>query len=211
MRSVVIVGHGRSPEGRGWGRKIDRCSLVVRMWDWLPWQDAKDYGRKFDIGLFEIDPHFTATFWRHKQADPAMFWIGSVLSRPERCRIPEGTALVHQEPWNDIGKQMGGIGETGDLQFTRGTIAACWAIENSAPGDRIILVGFDNVKRGRTLSIEEGFSPAYRENPGSLSFRGYREEETKQGNHDFAVELPVLKHLATGHRVRLVFAEDVWK
>ena len=210
MKSVVIVGHGRSPEGRGWGRHIDRCATVIRMWDWLPWQNARDYGRKYDIGLFEVDPQLMGTFNKYRQADPRRGWIASVLSHPKLCRLPDDTELVDQAPWNAVGRAMGGIGETGRLQFTRGTIAGCWAIEHADPGDRIVLVGFDNVKRGATLPVEEGFSPAYRESPGTFSFRGYRPNETKQGNHDFAIEYPVMQRLAAEHSVRIVFAEDVW-
>lgn len=44
---IVIVGHGPSPVGKGWGKEIDRHP-VARMKD-LSWQNWKDYGARLDF------------------------------------------------------------------------------------------------------------------------------------------------------------------
>jgi hypothetical protein len=48
--SAAVIGHGRSPVGRGWGSRIDACDLVVRMWD-NHWQDEADWGFVTILGI----------------------------------------------------------------------------------------------------------------------------------------------------------------
>lgn len=209
LKTFAIIGHGRSPEGRGWGPRIDACT-VLRMWDWSRWQAPADYGVSYDYGFFEAHPQMMATFYENLQCDPSIGWVASALGEVEKCVLPPRTEIVRQEPWNEIGKALGGVGATGRLQFTRGTIAACWAIERAETGEEIVLVGFDNIRAGQELQINQAFSPAYRKNPGTFSFAGYRGGVTKNGNHDFAVEKPVLEYLAAQRGVKLSFAQDVW-
>lgn len=209
MATIAIIGHGRSPEGKLWGRLIDQCDTVIRMWD-CAWQDALDYGTKYDVGLLEAHPQMMKTFQQNNRRKPARGWVASILHQPDRCDLPKGTELVDQAPWNALGQKLGGLGATGRLQFTRGTIATCWAIERARRGSTIVLVGFDNIAAGKTLDIEQAFSPTYRRNPGTFSFSSYKGGVSKAGNHDFAIELPVMQHLARRHRVRLVAAGDIW-
>lgn len=208
MTTWAIIGHGRSPEGQRWGPKIDACT-VVRMWDWAPWQNPDDYGERYDYGLFELGSGITDTFLKHKKREPAKGWIGSLL-HTTKTPIPSRTQIVDQKPWNAIGLRLGGRGATGRLQFTRGTIAACWAIEKSMPDDEVILVGFDVIHRGVSLGINDDFSPEYQKNPGSFPFKGWRPGMKKFGNHDYVVERKVLEHLADQRNVVLSFAQDVW-
>lgn len=206
---IAVIGHGRSPEGKGWGGRINACT-VIRMWDWC-WQARDDYGSRYDYGLFEAHPAMMRTFYENNRADPDKGWVASALFAPERCRLPKNTQLVDQAPWNALGKRLGGKGQTGRLQFTRGTIATCWAIETLAKrGDRIVLVAFDNIRVGRALPLDEAFSKAYQANPGTFSFSSYLENATKYGNHDYAIELPVMRHLAARHGVEIAFAQDIW-
>lgn len=209
MATIAIIGHGRSPEGTRWGALIDGCDLVIRMWD-CAWQAPADYGSKYDFGLLEAHPQMVQTFQKNNRRRPALGWVASVLHQPERCALPPNTELVDQTPWNELGKKLGGIGATGRLQFTRGTIATCWAIEKAKRGSTIVLVGFDNIVAGQTLNIDKAFSPVYRRNPGTFSFSAYRGGVSKFGNHDFAIELPVMKHLAAERRVRLITAGEIW-
>jgi hypothetical protein len=209
MSSCAIIGHGRSPEGKAWASLIDACDTVIRMWD-CQWQDPAVLGNRYDIGLYELHPTMMATFHENVRRNPRRGWVASLLKPVARSQILPRTQIVDQQRWNEIGIAMGGLGMTGRLQFTRGTIAACWAIEDAEPGDRVILVGFDNIRRGVTLPLDQAFCPAYRGNPGSYSFEGYRAQRTKDGNHDFAIELPVMRRLAADHGVSVVFAEDVW-
>lgn len=204
---VAIIGHGRSPEGKGWGPRIDEC-VVVRMWDHA-WQDPTDYGSRYDYGLFEVHPAMMAAFHGNNRREPSIGWVGSVLGRPDKCRLPDRTELIDQAPWNEIGRGLGGVGATGNLQFTRGTIATCWAIERLEP-EAVILVGFDNIEAGVTLDMEQAFSPVYRSNPGTFSFDRYRGGETKHWNHDFAIEMPVMRLMADQNGVDLVAAGQIW-
>ena len=210
MINIAIIGHGRTPERRAWGRKIDSCDVVIRMWDWH-WQEPRDYGKKYDIGILEIAPTLIRTFQLHNKHTPTIGWVGSALHRADICPLPDKTEVIDQSRWTDLGKRMGGLGATGKLEFTRGTIAACWAIEYAVQGDKIILVGFDNVKAGLALPVEEGFSPTYRAQPSTLSFRGYKENAVKYGNHDFSIEKEVLTHLAMMRNVSIAYADDAWK
>lgn len=178
------------------------------MWDWWGWQPYADYGARYDLGLLEVHPTLLERFHRHRHREPTIGWVGSVLHRPDMCRLPDRIELFWQDPWVRIGMALGGVGVSGRLQYTRGTLAALWAIERSAPGGTVLLVGFDNVYLGRTLDIPDGFCPAYRALPTTFSFRGYRGGETKQGNHDFAVERRVIELVARQCGVSAVFSQD---
>lgn len=211
MAVTAIIGHGRSAEGRRWGARIDRCSMVVRMWD-CHWQPAIDYGTRYDVGLFEIGNGLVERFQQFKRKTPDRFWLASFLWRVSKgFAMPPMTEVIDQRRWTEIGmREFGGIGTRGKLQFTRGTIAACWAIEAASRGDTIMLVGFDNVLAAKALPIEQGFSPAYRAEPSTFHFGGYAEGEVRYGNHDFSVELPVMMHLAQQRGVRIAFAQQEW-
>jgi hypothetical protein len=119
--------------------------------------------------------------------------------------------MINQERWNVIGRKLGGLGASGRLQFTRGTIAACWVLENAPQGASVILVGFDNVHLGKTLGVEEGFPDEYVKQPSTFTFRGYIPNARKYGNHDFAIELPVMRQLAEDRGVQILFAQDIWQ
>lgn len=210
MGSIAIIGHGRSPEGRGWGERIDACDRTLRMWDWS-WQAPRDYGRKYSFGLIEAHPSTMESFRAHNKLRPTHGWVASKLwPRPYECGLPDNCDVFDQAPFAKLAKDMGGIGETGNLQFTRGTVAATWAISGSRRGDRVVLVAFDNIVRGATLPIEEAFCEKYRANPGSLAFVGYEGGQRKFGNHDYAIEYPFMRDLADAYDVDLVLAENIW-
>ena len=214
--SVVVVGHGRSPEGRGWGDKIDSCGSVIRMWDWN-WQNLQDYGCKYDLGLLEAHPSYMLQWRRHNKHEPARSWIASIVNnQPVHAKcLPEPYMLFDQQPWTDVGMEMGGVGSTGRLRFTRGSLAACWAIETLEPPE-LILVGFDSIRKGYAQPTKEAFSPTYLTSPGTFSFSHYdlqvkeNGSTTKHGNHDYAIELPVMEKLAAQHHTKIVWAEDIW-
>jgi hypothetical protein len=205
----VVVGHGKSPQGKGWGAHIDQADVVIRMWDWH-WQDQPDYGSKYDIGFLEIAPSLVRAFKEHNQHEPAIGFVGSLLWSWHVCALPPRCETIDQSRWNEIGKKMGGVGKTGKLQFTRGTIAACWAIEYAQPGDRVVLMGFDNVRLGKTLSPEAGFPEEYLKQPSTFTFKGYENNVRRYGHHDFGIEWPVLQALAEEHGVEIAFADDLW-
>lgn len=211
--TIVIVGHGRSPEGRGWGLYIDTADVVIRMWDW-GWQATNDYGDRFDFGLTEACPMVAKNFVAHRGArEPRHGWIASMLNRwwESLAAYPPNTEYLDQAPWNAIATVMGGVGATGRIQFTRGTIAALWAITRADRGDEVILVGFDDIWRRRAASsLAEAFSDRYRQNAGTFPFAGYRPGVTKMGNHDYAIERPLMERMAAEHGIALRFAQEVW-
>ena len=222
LMKVAVVGHGRSPEGKGFGSLIDSYDYVIRMWDW-GWQDRKDYGEKYDFGLLEAHSSYMRDFSNHNKHTPSVGWIASLVynspgkanSAMRNCSLPPDTELFDQEPWVKVGQRMGGAGMTGRLKFTRGTLAALWAMERVAP-DELVLVGFDSVYLGHAQPTDEAFSKAYQASPGTFSFVHYNRtvmldgSTTKHGNHDYAVERPVLEKLAVENGVKLVFSQDVW-
>lgn len=211
--TAAIIGHGRSPEGRNWGSHIDACDLVVRMWNWS-WQNRFDYGTKYNYGLIEATPALIETFLKYNNRTPVDGWLASVLWASARCadKIPPRTETVNQQTWVEVGKEMGGVGQTGRLQLTRGTIAAMWAIARGGPGDTVVLVGFDNVQLGYCQSVEEGFPEGYRKSKGVFPFAGYANSagHSKQGNHDFGIEWHLMKHYAIKNNVDLEYAQNIW-
>jgi hypothetical protein len=207
---IAVIGHGLTPKGKGWGEKIDACNVVLRMWDWH-WQNEEDYGRKYDVGFFEIAPPLLKTFFKYNQSQPDLGYVGSVLWHANECQLPPRTEIITQDAWAAVGTRLGGHSKTGKLAFTRGTIAACWAVDRFAnAGDVVILVGFDNVKLGKTLSPEAGFPEEYRKQPSTFTFSGYKSNERSYGNHDFGIEWPVLQYLAKEREVKIAFADDLW-
>lgn len=205
---TVIVGHGKSTEGRKWGAKVDEADRVIRMFNW-DWQPAADFGTRYDLGFFEIGANLIKWFQKHNRRQPKEGWLASYLG-PESQKLPERTEVIDQYRWTKMGREMGGIGATGNLQFQRGTIAACWAIERSLPGDEVLLFGFDNVVAQKALSKNEGFSDVYLRDPATFHFKGYAEGETKSGNHDFVIEGAVLARLADRHGVTLSYSQTKW-
>lgn len=208
---VVLVGHGRSPEGKHFAGRINAASLVVRMWDW-EWQTSKDYGQRYDFGVIEISNGDLKRFWQYYKSEPAFGYIASFL-HPTVQRIPPSTSIISQYAagWVDEAKAMGGLGATGRLEFTRGSIAAMWLMESYLlPQDHLVLVGFDMVRAGHTFPTNDAFAPSYQTNPGSFGVHGWRGGVTKYGNHDFAVEAPLLRKVAERNQVRMSFAQDIW-
>lgn len=209
--TIAVVGHGRSPEGRRWGYNIDACKTVVRMWDWH-WQNECDFGENYDYGLLVVTPKGLSIFNAHNKKIPRRGWLvylgkptAGVLPNERRCEI------LDTATWVDLGRRLGGAGLTGELTLTRGCAAAAWAIQRD---NRVILVGFDNVKCGINQPIENSFNPDY----WNMYISRFKNDTTKHypigssktNTHDMAIELPLLKHLASVYKTELVFAEDVW-
>lgn len=209
---TAVIGHGRSPEGRGWGSLIDAAHRVVRMWNWH-WQAEADYGRRYDWGLMEVHKA-TVRDWRaHNQRQPGDGWIASLLMRYRDMEkdLPRSARLVDQQRWLEMRRpQDRGCGETGRWQLTRGGIAACWSIMNAEAGDRIILVGFDVIRAGIAMAPDEAFSPDYQQSAGFWGLDGFKEGATKEGNHDYPAERRLIEFLAERSGVGLAFAQDCW-
>lgn len=214
MTIIAVIGHGRSPEGKRWAANIDDCDQVVRMWNW-DWQPEAGYGRKYDHGLFTITPKGIAMWERYNARQPTGMWLGYV-SKP--ATIPDAMRncyIIYTDTWVAEAMNMGGVGLSGVLTLTRGTVAAAWAISCTQIRGRldVVLVGFDNVKAENNRPPDESFCPEY--------WRMYRRftpdiekvypwEQPQTATHDMRVEKKFLQQLAQKCGVGLHFAEDVW-
>jgi hypothetical protein len=209
---TAVIGHGRSPEGRGWGPRIDACDRVIRMWNWH-WQAAADYGSRYDVGLIEVHKQTIADWRAHNRHQPSQGWIASLLMRYRGMvgEVPPTAALINQERWLKLQQRKDwGCGETGDWQLTRGGIAACWAISTAREGDAIALVGFDVIRAGIALPVEDAFSPEYMASGGFFGMGCYVPGRTKEGNHDYPAERRLIEFMAARVPVSVAFAQDVW-
>ncbi len=210
---LAVIGHGRSCEGKGWGPRIDACDRVIRMWNWGCFQ-GPDYGTRYDYGIIEVHPQCLDEFYKHNKRKPACGYVASKLWTRRRARhsLPEGSVVVDQRVWLDgrDGREVGGIGETGKWELTRGGIAACWAITQSRPGDTVVLVGCDNLYVGETLPLEDAFAQRYIDDPAAAKFSDYVAGVTKSGNHDFLAERDLIELMGKRRRVEVYFAQDAW-
>ena len=210
----AVIGHGRSPEGRGWGPKIDACGVVVRMWNWH-WQKPEDYGTRYDYGLLEVAPSETERFEQNNKHTPTLGWLLLTLRDAEQCTPPTPNEKIVATEWVKLARSMGGRGEEkhgGRLEFCRGTQAGCWAIEHAAPGDRVILVGHDYVSLGRSQVVSEAISPEYMNSGGFWPYTEnfYRPNVRRFGWTDYGIEYPTMHRLATNLGVELVLAQAIW-
>lgn len=211
--TIVVIGHGRSPEGKRWGSRIDRCETVVRMWDWT-WQPWGDYGSAYHYGLFVLTPKGLRIFNQYVKSYPSRGWL-AYFGKPTSGVLPAPVEILDNERWNKIAIEMGGSGLSDKFSLTRGCAAAAWAIETASKGcKRVILVGFDNVQAGLNKPIEESFSPEY----WALYMSRFKPDvdkvypigTAKTATHDMAIEFPFLQRLASEHNVKLELAQEVW-
>lgn len=213
MSLTVIIGHGRSPEGRRWGKRIDAADCVIRMWNW-EWQKPDDLGTRYDYGLGETHKKVVLQWRDHCTRHPAKAYVVSLLDRYNRHLRdwPAGSIYVDQYDWlNAHGKLIGGVGETGKWELTRGGIAAIWAITQAQPGDEIVMVGFDNLRQGIALPTDEAFCKAYQLDPAAWPLSDYKPGLTKNGNHDFPAEHKFIQLMAARQGVTASYAQDIWK
>lgn len=183
------------------------------MWNWH-WQDAADYGTRYDWGLIEVHKSIIEQWREHNQHRPAKGWLGSMLMRYRNMinELPTDAVIINQEAYiRQPRREDWGVGETGVWQLTRGGVAACWAISNAKEGDMVVLVGFDVIKAGIAAPVDEAFSPEYMASAGFFGMGAYVAGKTKEGNHDYPAERRLLEFLAARWAVKLHFAEDVWQ
>jgi hypothetical protein len=213
---IAVIGHGKSPEGRGWGKRIDGALWVIKMWN-CQWQTAEDHGARYDWGLIETHRKLMKLWRENNQHTPSMGWLVSILDRYQgwQAEVPKPARFIEQTSWlrKDWAIAIGGCGATGKWELTRGGLAACWAIEHAPPGEEIVLVGFDNLHAQHYLPLDVGFSQVYQDDPmGCWIYPSYVPEGTKDGNHDVVAERKLVE-IMTARRgdIRLSFAQDVWR
>lgn len=205
---TAVIGHGRSPEGKGWGDKIDACDTVVRMWDWH-WQEPEDYGTKYDYGVIALLRTSVTAFLNHNDGEPRKGWIGYSRGPVDMSRLPP--MVIIDQRYRDEAVKIGGRKNS---NLTRGCAAACWALNEAAKGDDVILVGFDNLKAGYCLETNKAFPAEYQKHYDTLhpNWRHmmYFPGSKVCGSHDMAIEHPLIEMLAKRYGVNLHFAEDIW-
>lgn len=200
----AVIGHGRSPEGRGWGKAIDQCT-VIRMWDWA-WQERADYGERYDFGVFAVLPVSMRAFREAQPWPPAQGWLAYQRGASDGV-LPPRTEIIDQRYRDRIGGPR--------VNLTRGCAAACWAIDRAGRGGMVVLVGFDNLKSGRCAPAAEAFPPAYLDHY-DRAYPGWRRGwypangRTRCGSHDIAAERGLVEQLAAEQGVTLCYAEELW-
>jgi hypothetical protein len=208
LSTIAVIGHGRSPEGKRWGKSIDACDVVVRMWD-NQWQSAADWGTKYDYGYLEVSPKQLARFHNGNVNVPTCGWVAGVLKTTDPALLPPNAKVISMGRWIDRGRELGGVGATGKLKLTRGCAAAAWALETFR--GELTLVGFDNVRTGTALTPEEGFPEVYRKAPTTAAFKDYVGGGTKYYNHDYIAEGDLLWDIAKRRGVDIAHAQERWK
>lgn len=211
MNTYIVVGHGVTPMGQGWGHKIDSSYVVMRMWNWH-WQNVKDFGQRFDYGFYEISPTEMVRFHRHCVYTPSQHWVGSWLEAYEG-ELPRGTRIINPSRWELAAVDMGGHGANGKrLRLTRGVRAALWLITQvMRKEDQLVLVGFDNVRASMGLPVEQAFPKDYLTCPAMFPLRDYVGGTPQYRSHDYTIEGPLLKKFAELNKVKVVHAQDIWK
>jgi hypothetical protein len=190
--TIVIVGHGPSPVGKGWGAEIDR-HIVVRAHNW-EWQGAADYGSRCDYGILP-GPWF-------KKA------VGEIV------RPPSTGWLMYQskrgKPLKPPAEIAGARVLTHSLTFlhdrlaphrpTRGLAGFVMAALQFSGIDRdFVLIGLDRMRTGE-------FTPHA---PDCQTYRaavGKGDTPADVGvHHSSAKERDVLREFAAAHGLRLRF------
>lgn len=199
MGTVVVVGHGASAEGRGLGSRIDEHP-VVRMWN-CHWQAKADYGVRYDYGLFcpPLDGH---------RKTPSQSWwaydVNSEGAREEIDGVP--VRLLMHRPWEARALSMGATAEGRRYKLTRGCAAICAAMGLLKP-DCLLLVGFDMIRAGATVSPRYG-SAAQADFDEAMAGREHVFKtggEPREGAHDLNVESRLVTAMAAEGGI-----EPVW-
>lgn len=209
MQVTMIIGHGTSPAGRGGGEFIDLADRVVRMWE-CAWQSPEDHGTKYTHGILETHQKVLERFYRNPSPRPSRGWIVSHLDehgiRPRNHSLPDCSRVWDQRIWIEdpqLGQIVGGRGERSKWELTRGGFAGCWAIQTAAAGDLVVMVGCDNLERGRAQPLANAFPAEYLASPACAGVADYVGGAAKTGNHDFAAERRLLELLADMRQVVL--------
>lgn len=145
---VTVIGHGESPKGCGWGKKIDE-NVVIRL-KCPNWQNAEDYGRRLDYCVSSTE---TMMVMLDEPRIPKQYWCqpkrGSWNKHTEtsfkaRAKAEVRICLDIHLRWNPIFRSISTktFEECGNHSI--GMAAITYACEFLKP-QTILLVGFDNM------------------------------------------------------------------
>lgn len=214
MNTVTIIGHGPSPVGKSWGRKIDACDVVIRMFD-CAWQDAEDYGTRYDIGLVTMSEQSLRRFQTEATRKPSEWWIYRQDGALFDVKTAAPQTVFDLDDDHDFALQAGAQTLGGRFAFTRGTAAAIRAVTALHPA-RLILVGFDEVEAGCMMpeAYPEACAAAINARRESATDHHNDAERAAQGSrtlgHDYSIEMDYLRLKALSHGVELKHAQEVW-
>lgn len=143
---VVVIGHGPSCVGKGWGKEIDRYPVVrMKSPEWQVRERPRDYGRRTDFLLFSNETagaHANSyvkpdrEYW--VQPKKGIFKAGNLLNQKE---IPYRCPMKLFFHWNERFK---GLWDHGVANFSLGTSAVLFAC-HFLKARELWLVGFDNL------------------------------------------------------------------
>lgn len=188
INTVCIVGHGPSLVGANLGKFIDSHDCVIRMVE-CDWQSVKDYGRKYNIGVYSIGPSLLWVYRSKCRPDMYFFYktkIGKELAvmDDEVIKPSSGingifTVVLKKTVWEWIVK----ANLKKARHFSRGTAAVIASLTYFNP-KKITIVGFD--------AVLNGFKPNH--HPQAL--KRIHKSLAKGGNtHDWTKEKEVISLL----------------
>lgn len=209
MQVTCVIGHGTTPQGRGWGEFIDVADRVIRMWE-CDWQAPVDLGVRYTHGILEDHYKVLRRFYAHNKETPSRGWVVSHLEdhsvRARELSTPPNSIVWDQRLWTQdpqLGQIVGGRGERVKWELTRGGFAGCWALQTAAAGDLVVMIGCDNIEHGRAAPLSSAFPDAYLASPACAGVADYVGGAARTGNHDFAAEKRLLELLADMRQVVL--------
>lgn len=203
---ALIIGHGPSADGRGWGNRIDAYNgPIVRMWD-CDWQKPVDYGTRYDWGVYTLAPRDLAAFDHTRKREPRAWLAYDVWSRGGA--FPNTHRAIDPREWVQMARDMGAESLGKKLDLTRGTAAALFAMSE---GRNVTLLGFDMIVAGRidgaAYSADYCRQAVARYGPGGYRETGFPVGTMQTKTHDLRVEYPLMLRFADEYCVRL----EVWE
>lgn len=194
MSRIVVIGHGASPDGRGWGRKID-AHPVVRLHD-CHWQDSKDHGSRYDFGV--LPGPWLDRASKSIERVPARGWLCYMLAgRPVRMGPP---AVLKNRPVSTYGTTLESVLDPlGRYAPTRGLMAIVMGVLKTGAKE-VVLVGFDGLLSGHIGPYSRACPSRPAQGSGGA----------RSGRHAYDLERRALADFALRAGVRFVDAGVVW-
>lgn len=148
---IVIIGHGESPLGKGWGPEIDRHE-VVRLKNWQDWQNPADYGSRLDYWCCSTETmgHFrpgAREYWAQPKKGT---WNGALEMLVRSQVAPLTIELELFKRWNDVFHEF-------QPEIRNYSVGMFAIIKAATKGQDVALVGFDNL-----LNPEQEYRKALR-------------------------------------------------
>lgn len=161
---IAVIGHGPEPVGQGWGTDIDAHDRVVRLHDW-DWQDAGDYGTRYDYGVLP-GPGIARALKSAVRAPENGWLVYSPYQPLDRAYVTDGImgrpvldVRDHAIAWFERLARFNARSFRGRAALTRGASAILLTAHVLSPTE-LTLVGFNNIIEGRFGSGYPAACPA---------------------------------------------------